>query len=74
MIGKKLKELRKVKGYSISKLSLKSGVSRTFLGDLEKGKYSNPTLKVICSLCLALNITPNDLIPKEYYEVRKWKS
>ena len=63
----KLEYYRKEKGISIRELSLKTGISRTYLKAIEDDIYS-PSLKVICSLCKFFGITPNDLIPEEMYK------
>lgn len=51
---------RESAGLSIYKLSKLTGISRQNLMKLEKG--SQPTAPVIIKLCLALGITPNDLL------------
>lgn len=61
------KDLRENKKLTIAKLSKLSGVSRSYLTEMEQQKYDNPTLNVICALCKALECTPNDLIPEELY-------
>lgn len=57
----RLKELRRQKRWSQSKLGRISGVSRSYISDIEAGRYK-PTADIICKLCKALNCTPNDLI------------
>lgn len=49
-------------------LSLKSGVARGYITEMENGKYTNPSIEVVCKLCMALEITPNDLIPTYLYK------
>jgi len=63
----KLEIYRKERGMSIRELSLKTGISRTYLTSIEEGLY-NPTLKIICTLCKEFRITPNDLIPEDLYK------
>ncbi|HCL4548944.1 TPA: helix-turn-helix transcriptional regulator [Clostridium botulinum] len=65
----KTKEYRIIRNLSISKLSCKSKIARSYITELEEGKYGNPGLKVICNLCKALKITPNELIDQELW---KW--
>ena len=67
-IGQKIKYYRQEKGYSNKKLSELSGIARGYIVELEGAKYLNPSLKVICQMCKALEVTPNDLIPKEMYQ------
>ncbi|WP_061343332.1 helix-turn-helix domain-containing protein, partial [Clostridium botulinum] len=50
----KTKEYRIMRNLSISKLSCKSKIARSYITELEEGKYGNPGLKVICNLCKAL--------------------
>lgn len=55
-----LYKYRESAGLSIYKLSKLTGISRQNLMKLEK--ESEPTAPVIIKLCLALGITPNDLL------------
>jgi transcriptional regulator with XRE-family HTH domain len=57
----RLQEVRKKQGISLSKLSKISGISASYLSELEKGKYEATESKII-RLSLALGITPNDLL------------
>lgn len=63
----KIKECRKMRNLSISKLSYKSEVARGYITELESGKYENPGLQVICKLSKALKVTPNELIEQELW-------
>ncbi|WP_034438073.1 helix-turn-helix domain-containing protein [Clostridium ihumii] len=67
MVVLNTKEIRKSKGLSISKVSYKSKVARSYLTELESGKYVNPGLQVVCRLCKSLKTTPNDLINKDLW-------
>lgn len=62
-----LEKYRKENGLSVRQLSIKSGVSRTYITAIEEGVHDNPGVKIICALCRALKTTPNDLIEKEYW-------
>jgi XRE family transcriptional regulator, master regulator for biofilm formation len=44
MIGKKIKEMRKEKGYSLSELAKQAEVSKSYLSQIERGLQSNPSL------------------------------
>jgi transcriptional regulator with XRE-family HTH domain len=57
----KLTEIRNQKKWSQSKLSLISGVSRTYISEIEAGKY-NPTIDIICKLTKALGCSLDDLV------------
>ncbi|MGM9543790.1 MAG: helix-turn-helix domain-containing protein [Romboutsia timonensis] len=63
----RLEEYRKANLYSIRQLSLKTGISRTYLTQLERGEKV-PTLTIVCVLCRVFKCTPNDFIPEIYYK------
>ena len=67
-IGSILKQCRLNKGWTGKELSLKSGLSRWYISEMENGKYINTSIEVVCKLCMALEITPNDLIPTYMYK------
>lgn len=67
MLADNVLKVRISLGLSQVKFAEKCEMPRTTLRDIEKGKVQNPTLFQICRICIAGNITPNDLIPKEYY-------
>lgn len=56
-----LKNIRKEKGLTLAKLSHMSSISTSYLSEIEKGKYEVTESKII-RLCLALAITPNELL------------
>lgn len=51
-------------------LSVKSGVSRSYICELEQGKYDRPSIFVICSLAMALECTLDDLVNFEDFKKR----
>lgn len=61
-----LKYYRLKRGLNISELSRMSGVSRPFISQIESKKHI-PRVDVVCKLCKALDITPDELIKEEYY-------
>ena len=63
----KLEQYRKANLLSIRQLSLKTGISRTYLTHIERGEKV-PTLTIVCTLCRIFKITPNDFIPEIYYK------
>ena len=74
LFGKRLAQLRKVKGWSQETLSLESGVARSYLGGVERGQR-NIALINICRLAEALEIKPTELydfdeLPHE--RAKKW--
>lgn len=66
-----LKRLRISRNLSQNKLSKMSGIPRATLFRLESIEDSNPTLNIIYKLCLALKVTPNDLIMVR--SIEEWK-
>ena len=66
-IGQNLKRYRLSERISQFELGKLSGVSRSYISEIESGIYSNISLYIICNLCKALTITPNDLIPEKMY-------
>ncbi len=57
MLNKKLKDLRRGKGLSVSELSAKSNVSVSYIYELENGTKKNPSLEVIKQLAAALDVS-----------------
>ncbi|WBW95281.1 helix-turn-helix domain-containing protein [Oceanirhabdus sp. W0125-5] len=58
----KIEELRKKKKLSRRQLSLKSGVARGYISELESGKYDNPTVRVLVKLSKVLCCTLDELV------------
>ena len=57
MIGEKLMQLRKQKGYSLRKLAEITGLSHSFISDIEH-KKSSFSFKTLLSLSKALEVKP----------------
>lgn len=55
-LGKTLKKLRRKKNYSLSKLEELTGVSKSMLGQIERGK-SSPTVKTLWKISKGLNVS-----------------
>ena len=62
-----LKSIRKSKKLSQLQLSKRSGINRSYICELENDIYINPGLDVVCKLCRALEVTPNELICEKNY-------
>ena len=56
-----IKPLRKSRNISLYELSNLTGVSRTYLRNLENNKSFNPTLFILDKIAEALNVTIKDL-------------
>ena len=55
-VGKRISLFRESKGYSVNKLATLSGISQSYLRDVELRK-KNPTVEIISYLCDALDIS-----------------
>lgn len=58
-VGKRIVELRERKGISTNKLANISGISQSYLRDIELGK-KNPTVEILSYICFALDISVQD--------------
>ena len=61
LLGKRVLQLRKEKGWSQERLAEKSGISNNYVSNIENC-YSIPSLETLMKLCDAFQITPNDLL------------
>lgn len=57
-----LRQLRREKGVTMSELSRLSGVSRTYISELESGKANDPSVAVLTSLAEALGVPPSRML------------
>jgi XRE family transcriptional regulator, master regulator for biofilm formation len=55
MIGKRIRQLRQQKGYSISELANLADVSKSYLSQLERGLQNNPSLQFLVKLSTPLD-------------------
>jgi transcriptional regulator with XRE-family HTH domain len=60
--GSRLKGARSSRGLTLRELSESSGLSITYLSDLERGVLQNPTLNALEAIARALKISLNDLL------------
>ena len=58
LIGIRIMQKRKEKGFTQEKLSEKIGISKNHLSNIETGRYI-PTIKCIISMCEVLGETPD---------------
>lgn len=57
MIGIKLQQLRKQRGYSLRTLAKKTGLSHSFICDIEHGRC-NPSIEKLGIIAKALEVRP----------------
>ena len=61
LFGARVVQLRNQRKWSQERLSLESGLARSYLGGVERGKR-NIALINICRLADALSVTPDELL------------
>ncbi|MDL4838936.1 helix-turn-helix domain-containing protein [Aquibacillus rhizosphaerae] len=57
MLGERLKNERKRKGLSLTKLASMSGISKSYLSYIERGLQKNPSLDVLAKIAVSLDTT-----------------
>jgi XRE family transcriptional regulator, master regulator for biofilm formation len=65
MIGLRIRSLREEKGYSISELAKRAGISKSYLSQIERNLQVNPSLHLLSKLAQTLDATLDDLIGVE---------
>jgi transcriptional regulator with XRE-family HTH domain len=60
-IGMTVRRLRAERGYTLQALADESGISKSYLGDIEKGR-KNPTTDVLEAVAQALDLPVRDLL------------
>ena len=63
-VGKRIRTLREQKNYTINKLANMSGVSQSYLRDVEL-ENKNPTIAFLSLLCQSLDISLKDFFSEE---------
>lgn len=61
LFGRRLASLRRQRGWSQEQLALESGLARSYLGGVERGKR-NIALLNICRLAQSLDLPPSELL------------
>jgi XRE family transcriptional regulator, master regulator for biofilm formation len=65
MIGQRVKNLRKIKGYSISELAKLANVSKSYLSQIERDLKTNPSLQFLNKLAKTLDTSIDYLLDTE---------
>lgn len=65
MDGKRLKAFRKKKGYSLDKLSERTGISKSYLSLIERDIQSNPSLDILNRIAKTFEIEVEELVREE---------
>ncbi|CAG9607802.1 XRE family transcriptional regulator [Pseudoneobacillus rhizosphaerae] len=69
MIGLRIRRLREKKGYSISQLAMRAGISKSYLSQIERNLQVNPSLHLLSKLARTLDATLDDLIGVEHEDI-----
>ncbi len=76
MIGYRVKKLREEKKMSISELSTKSGVAKSYISSLERNLQTNPTIlvleKIASILCITVDALLNEQVDRSMDD--EWKA
>jgi transcriptional regulator with XRE-family HTH domain len=65
MIASRLKDLRKIKGWSQQKLAEKTDLSFNAITKIEQGLAKHPTLKTLIKLADAFEISIDELVGRK---------
>lgn len=66
-IDKRITYFRTLKGYSVNKLATLSGISQSYLREIELGN-KNPTVEILSILCETLEISLKDFFDEQEQE------
>lgn len=61
MVGELLREIREQKGLTQQLVSERAEISRSYLSEVERGRYS-PTLEVFLRICEGLETSASELV------------
>ncbi|MBM7661643.1 transcriptional regulator with XRE-family HTH domain [Bacillus mesophilus] len=62
MEGNRVREIREQKGLSLNKLAKITGISKSYLSFIERGKQTNPSVTIVKKIANALEIPMNELL------------
>jgi XRE family transcriptional regulator, master regulator for biofilm formation len=66
MIGKNIYELRRRRGLSLSELSERSGISKSYLSNIERDVHKNPSIQILEKISDVLNVDLKALLKPGY--------
>ncbi|MRG85030.1 helix-turn-helix domain-containing protein [Salinibacillus xinjiangensis] len=70
MIGERIKRLRESKGYSITELAKRSGVSKSYISNIERDLQQNPSLQFLAKIADPLDSTVEYILGMETEQVQ----
>jgi len=66
LLGKRIKEIRKQKGFTQEQLAIKAGVAYTTLTKVENEAIKNPSFETVVAIAKGLEVDVNELIKNEH--------
>lgn len=69
-VGKRIKELRERKGFTTNGLACSTGISQSYIREMETGKYNNPSIGVICEICQSLSIPVSEFFEDDDKDIK----
>ena len=62
MIGQNISSIRKQRGYTLSELSERTGISKSYLSNIERNLKQNPSIHVMEKIALVLKVDLKTLL------------
>lgn len=66
MIGKRIQSLRRERQLSLSELSRRANVAKSYLSAMERDVQTNPSLQVIERISKVLNVSVQSLVGEDF--------
>ncbi|WP_250540155.1 helix-turn-helix domain-containing protein [Bacillus subtilis] len=66
MIGQRIKQYRKEKGYSLSELAEKAGVAKSYLSSIERNLQTNPSIQFLEKVSAVLDVSVHTLLDEKH--------
>lgn len=63
-VGKRIAYYRTLKNFSVNKLAMESGISQSYLRDIELGN-KNPTVEILSYICDSLDLSLSEFFSEE---------
>ena len=71
MVGKRIAEIRKARGYSLSELAEKANISKSYLSNIERQLNKNPSIQVLIKIAQVLQVDLDELFEGEMKQETK---
>ncbi|REK75816.1 helix-turn-helix domain-containing protein [Paenibacillus paeoniae] len=68
MIGQRIQVLRKRKGLSLTELSQRAGVAKSYLSSIERGLQQNPSIQFLEKIGEVLNVPVEEFVNSDQSE------